>query len=101
MAQPATYRIDTGVLTVTADGDWWNAFNDPVLTAMVEAALRNNYDARIASANRDATNHAEVEVTAPDALEVECWDRNTRCTSTPDAWTVPSDAERPACLSRA
>ena len=47
VAQPATYRIDTGVLTVAADGDWWNAFNDPVLTAMVEAALRNNYDARI------------------------------------------------------
>jgi len=52
-AQPQSYRIDTGVLTVAADGDWWNGFDDPVLTAMVETALRNNYDARIASARID------------------------------------------------
>ncbi|MDT6964280.1 efflux transporter outer membrane subunit [Cupriavidus sp. SZY C1] len=53
VAQPPAYRLDTGLLTVAADGDWWNAFNDPVLTAMVETALRNNYDARIASARID------------------------------------------------
>ncbi|WP_019452056.1 efflux transporter outer membrane subunit [Cupriavidus sp. BIS7] len=53
VAQPAAYRIDTGVLTVAADSDWWNSFDDPVLTAMVEAALRNNYDARIAVARID------------------------------------------------
>ncbi|GJG97162.1 efflux transporter outer membrane subunit [Cupriavidus pauculus] len=50
VAEPQAYRIDTGLLTVAADSDWWNSFNDPVLTAMVETALRNNYDARIASA---------------------------------------------------
>lgn len=50
VAQPGAYRIDTGVLSMTADGDWWNQFNDPVLTAMVEMALRNNYDVRIAAA---------------------------------------------------
>lgn len=53
VAQPEAYRIDTGVLTVAADSDWWNAFNDPVLTALVETAMRNNYDARIASARID------------------------------------------------
>lgn len=50
VAEPAAYRIDSGMLTLAADSDWWNAFNDPVLTALVETALRNNYDARIASA---------------------------------------------------
>ena len=53
LAEPPAYRLDTGVLTVAADSDWWNSFNDPVLTAMVEAALRNNYDARIAAARID------------------------------------------------
>lgn len=53
VAQPPAYRLDTGLLTVAADDDWWNSFNDPVLTAMVETALRNNYDARIASARID------------------------------------------------
>ncbi|WP_454757366.1 efflux transporter outer membrane subunit [Cupriavidus campinensis] len=52
-AEPPNYRIDSGVLTVAADSDWWNSFNDPVLTAMVEAALRSNYDARIAAARID------------------------------------------------
>ncbi|MGO4305147.1 efflux transporter outer membrane subunit [Cupriavidus sp. RAF12] len=53
VAQPAAYRLDTGVLTVAADSDWWNSFDDPVLTALVETALRNSYDARIAAARID------------------------------------------------
>jgi multidrug efflux system outer membrane protein len=52
-AQPAQYRLDTGQLTVAADSDWWNSFGDPVLNALVDAALRNNYDVRIAAARVD------------------------------------------------
>jgi len=53
VAQPAQYRLDAGALTVAADSDWWNAFGDPVLNALVDAALRNNYDVRIAAARID------------------------------------------------
>jgi len=44
------YRVDTGPLTIAADSDWWNQFNDPVLNALVDTALTNNYDVRIAAA---------------------------------------------------
>lgn len=50
---PAQYRLDTGVLTVAADSAWWDSFGDPVLNALVEAALRSNYDVRIAAARID------------------------------------------------
>ncbi|MFS8974340.1 efflux transporter outer membrane subunit [Cupriavidus necator] len=50
---PAQYRIDTGVLAVAADSAWWDSFGDPVLNALVETALRNSYDVRIAAARID------------------------------------------------
>ncbi|MGO4810355.1 efflux transporter outer membrane subunit [Cupriavidus sp. 2MCAB6] len=54
VAQPPQYRLDTGALTVAADSAWWDSFGDPVLNALVDAALRNNYDVRIAAARIDA-----------------------------------------------
>lgn len=51
---PAAWRaVDTGTEPLTLK--WWERFNDPVLNAMVEEALRNNQDlaeslAKIASA---------------------------------------------------
>ena len=51
---PAAWRtVDAGTEPLTAK--WWERFNDPVLNAMVEEALRNNQDlaeslAKIASA---------------------------------------------------
>ncbi|SOZ36251.1 efflux transporter outer membrane subunit [Cupriavidus neocaledonicus] len=49
----AQYRIDTGPLAIAADSDWWNQFNDPVLTALVDEALASNFDVRIAAARID------------------------------------------------
>jgi multidrug efflux system outer membrane protein len=49
----AQYRMDTGQLAIAADSDWWNQFNDPVLNALVDEALANNYDVRIAAARID------------------------------------------------
>ncbi|WER45668.1 efflux transporter outer membrane subunit [Cupriavidus sp. WKF15] len=49
----AQYRMDTGQLAIAADGDWWNQFNDPVLNALIDEALANNYDVRIAAARID------------------------------------------------
>jgi multidrug efflux system outer membrane protein len=37
-----------------ADLPWWEVFADPVLRALVEEALRNGYDARIAAARVEA-----------------------------------------------
>ncbi|MCI0674482.1 MAG: efflux transporter outer membrane subunit [Phycisphaerales bacterium] len=31
--------------------EWWNVFNDPTLTSLVERAIAHNYDLRIAAAN--------------------------------------------------
>lgn len=40
---PAQWRsVDMG--SAPLDTDWWNRFNDPVLTELVEAALQNNQD---------------------------------------------------------
>lgn len=50
----AQYRLDTGALVVEADSAWWAEFGDPVLTALVEQAMGNNYDVRIAAARIDA-----------------------------------------------
>lgn len=54
VAQPPQYRLDAGALTVAADSAWWDSFGDPVLNALVDAALRSNYDVRIAAARIDA-----------------------------------------------
>ncbi|WP_354678082.1 efflux transporter outer membrane subunit [Cupriavidus plantarum] len=53
VASPPYYRLDTGALAIEADIAWWNTFDDPVLTALVETALRNSYDVRIATARID------------------------------------------------
>ncbi|TCM16128.1 NodT family efflux transporter outer membrane factor (OMF) lipoprotein [Novosphingobium sp. PhB165] len=51
---PAEWRTDTGP-TAPLDRAWWQAFGDPQLTALVEAALARNIDiAQAAARIRDA-----------------------------------------------
>ncbi|WP_316151662.1 efflux transporter outer membrane subunit [Cupriavidus sp. BIC8F] len=50
---PAQYRVDTGVLSIAADSAWWDSFGDPVLNGLVETALHDSYDVRIAAARID------------------------------------------------
>lgn len=45
-----SFRFATDGALASADTAWWQEFQDPVLTALIEEALRNNYDVRIAAA---------------------------------------------------
>lgn len=47
VSAPAAWRTDAGPVA-PIDRTWWNAFGDPALTALVEAALANNTDIGIA-----------------------------------------------------
>ncbi len=47
---PATYRFGEEEVREVADTLWWKQFQDPVLDALVEAALQGNKDLRIATA---------------------------------------------------
>jgi multidrug efflux system outer membrane protein len=50
-ANPETFRGQATAEAVSfADAPWWEAFQDPVLQALIQEALRNNYDAAIAAA---------------------------------------------------
>jgi multidrug efflux system outer membrane protein len=47
---PATYRFGEEEAREYADTLWWKRFQDPVLNALIEAALQGNKDLRIATA---------------------------------------------------
>jgi outer membrane protein, multidrug efflux system len=51
MDPPNQYYMDSSPQTSSvADLAWWELFKDPVLQGLVEEALKNNYDVRIAAA---------------------------------------------------
>jgi multidrug efflux system outer membrane protein len=50
---PAVYRFAEPAAQLVADAAWWEGFGDPVLTSLVQEALRNNLDVRIAAARVD------------------------------------------------
>ena len=50
---PAVYRFAEPAAQQVADVAWWEGFGDPVLTSLVQEALRNNLDVRIAAARVD------------------------------------------------
>jgi multidrug efflux system outer membrane protein len=47
---PAQYRFEYGETSDIANTGWWESFDDPLLYELVEEALRNNRDVRIAAA---------------------------------------------------
>jgi len=51
---PAAYRFSQATAQAVADTGWWQAFDDPVLSSLVDEALRNNLDVQIAAARVDA-----------------------------------------------
>ena len=51
---PPAWRIDYPQAADVANTRWWEQFNDPVLTGLVESALRDNRDLVIAAARVDA-----------------------------------------------
>jgi multidrug efflux system outer membrane protein len=51
VAEPPTFRGQaTAEAASFADAPWWEAFQDPALQALIQEALRKNYDAAIAAA---------------------------------------------------
>ncbi len=51
---PPAWRIDYAQAADVANTRWWEQFGDPVLTGLVESALRENRDLVIAAARVDA-----------------------------------------------
>jgi multidrug efflux system outer membrane protein len=47
---PAAWRVDYEAAAETANTRWWEQFDDPVLNALIDTALRDNKDVRIAAA---------------------------------------------------
>jgi len=50
---PAAWRIDYPKAAEVANTQWWKQFSDPVLDDLIDAALRDNRDVRIAAARVD------------------------------------------------
>ena len=50
---PAAWRIDYPKAAEVANTKWWEQFGDPVLNDLIESALRENRDVRIAAARVD------------------------------------------------
>jgi outer membrane protein, multidrug efflux system len=51
--QPSSWRFEYAQAAEVANTKWWEQFGDPALNELVEAALRENLDVRIAAARVD------------------------------------------------
>ena len=50
---PGKWRVDYAAAADTANIRWWEQFNDPVLNGLIDTALRQNKDVRIAAARME------------------------------------------------
>ena len=50
---PAAWRVEEKEAQDTANTAWWQQFDDPVLNGLIDEALKQNYDLRIATARVD------------------------------------------------
>src|SRR5262245_62962536 len=58
VAEPSTFRGQvTTEAESLADAPWWEVFQDPILRTLIQEALRNNYDVRIAAARVRSEEH--------------------------------------------
>ncbi len=48
---PAAFRFEPSATVETANTDWWKQFGDPVLDQLIDTALANNLNVKIAAAN--------------------------------------------------
>lgn len=53
VASPERWRIDYPAAVDVANTAWWEQFGDPVLNELVDSALRENLDVRVAAARVD------------------------------------------------
>src|SRR2546429_9912152 len=51
VAEPQTFRGQAMAEAASlADAPWWEVFQDPILQTLIQEAVRNNYDVRVAAA---------------------------------------------------
>src|SRR5437773_769866 len=48
---PAAFRFEPKAVAETANTAWWKQFNDPVLDQLIDTALGNNLNVKVAAAN--------------------------------------------------
>ena len=53
IASPPAWLVDMQTAKDTANTPWWEQFNDPALNDLIQTALQQNYDLRIATARVD------------------------------------------------
>jgi len=53
LESPTAWRIEEKKAQETANTAWWRQFNDPVMNALIDEALKQNLDLRIATARID------------------------------------------------
>jgi hypothetical protein len=49
--RPAAFRFEPKAVAETANTAWWKQFNDPVLDQLIDTALANNLNVKVAAAN--------------------------------------------------
>jgi len=64
---PQTYRTPAELTEDTADLEWWELFDDPLLVELVKTALENNRDVKVAI-SRIAQSRAALGFTEADGL---------------------------------
>ncbi len=64
---PDGYRDgpETADAASLADKPWWEVFNDATLVALIDEALQNNYDLRVAVARIEQARAIQVQVKSP------------------------------------
>ncbi len=62
---PASFRYEVKEAKETANTAWWGQFQDPVLDAMIEEALANNKNVKVAAANVEAAAAVLTQTRAP------------------------------------
>ena len=64
MASPDNFRSATGLATTNslADVTWWDIYKDDALKQLIQTALTNNYDARIAVTRIEQARQSEAQV---------------------------------------
>ena len=62
---PGSYRTEIRETADTADTEWWRQFGDPVLDALIDEALANNRDVKIAAAKVEQAAGILVQTRSP------------------------------------
>jgi multidrug efflux system outer membrane protein len=62
---PSAFRYGDGEAQQTANPEWWNQFQDPVLDALIAEALANNRNVKIAAANVEQAAGMLIQARSP------------------------------------